>query len=337
MKILVIQLYQTGDVVLTSHIPRELKKIIPDASVDFLTFGVNAPLLEHSPYINRVLSISKKDGVGKFFKFISKIRAEKYDAVIDLHDNPRSAYITFLSGAKLKIGYGNSRRKFFYNRLPKRFGESAGEIKLSTLQVFTDSFDMKTFCSKPEIRLSEQSERAASGVLKSFGISEEDFIVTISPTHKRSTRRWKLEHFIDTAKYLVDKHDAKVILTYGPGEREYITDKYSKLPKNIFLMPDMKLNDFAALIGKAKLHIGNDSAPHHIATAQNVPTFIIIGSTSTGWVYDSPEHTYAMLGIDCQPCKKSECKFEGEIPCMDQLTFDKIRDKLEKFIKDVVK
>jgi ADP-heptose:LPS heptosyltransferase len=337
MKILVIQLYQTGDVVLTSHIPREIKKIRPESTVDFLTFGVNAPLLEHSPYIDKVIKINKKDSFLKFVSSIIAVRKQKYDAVIDLHDNPRSAYITFFSGASMRIGYDTTSRKFFYNTLAKRLKGSAGEIKLSLLQPLAGDFNVDDFYTKPEIHLSEESHKTALEVLDNFDISEDDFIVTMSPTHKRDTRRWKFEHFMETASYLIKEHNAKVIITYGPGELEYITERSDKIPEGTFLMPEMKLADFAALIGKAKLHIGNDSAPHHIATAQNVPTFIIIGSTTSGWVYDSPEHTFYALGLDCQPCKNSKCKFEGYPKCMEDLTFDKIKDRLEKFIKDVVK
>ncbi len=98
-----------------------------------------------------------------------------------------------------------------------------------------------------------------------------------------------------------------------------------------FLMPELNMSDFIALIGQAKLHIGNDSAPHHIATAQSAPTFVVLGSSNSGWVYGSKEHSFAMLGLDCQPCgKKSSCRISDDIPCMNDLSFDMIKDDLEK-------
>lgn len=331
MKILVIQLYQTGDVVLSTHIPREIKKIT-DADVDFLTFEVNRPVLENNPFISEILTINRKDGFLKFLSFINSIRKRRYDAVIDLHNNPRSAYITFLSGAEKRITYFETKRKMFYNCLPERLRGRAGQIKLSLLQPFTENFRLEDFEYKPQIFPSMQSQERIDKLLRDKGIAEDDFFVTISPTHKRATRRWRFEHFLDTALYLAENYGAKIMLTYGPGEKEHIAGNAPEMHDNIFLMPELNLADFIALIGKAKLHIGNDSAPHHIATAQNVPTFIILGSSNKGWVYGSPDHTSAELGLDCQPCGKAECRISPEIPCMKDLSFDMIKDRLDQFI-----
>lgn len=334
MKILLIQLYQTGDVVLTSHIPREIVKIFPDAEVDFLTFEMNAPIIENNPYINEIITTRRDAGFKSFLSLMSKIRNKKYDALLDFHNNPRSGYISFLSGAKKRICYNETKRKMFYNRLTERMPGIAGQIKLSLLRPIVNdkNFDNKSYDYKPEIYPSPESILNAETVLTNFGIDENDFFVTMSPTHKRDTRRWKIEHFIDTAKYLTEK-GAKIILTYGPGEIKYINQNVTQVPESVFLMPELGLRDFIALIGKAKLHIGNDSAPHHIATAQNVPTFIIRGSTNDGWIYGSDAHTSVELGMECQPCGKSKCKISDDVPCMRDLTFEKIKPELDRFIK----
>lgn len=334
MKILVIQLYQTGDVVLSTHIPRVLRELVPDACVDFLTFAANRPVLENNPNINEILTIKREDSFLKFVGSALDIRKRRYDAVVDLHNNPRSGYITFLSGAKMRITYSTTKRKIFYTHTPERAAGKAGQIKLSLLTPFAKDFDPMNCEYRPEIYPSPQSKENISGLLKDMGISDDDFLVTVSPTHKRDTRRWKIEHFMDTAEYMTGRYGAKVMLTYGPGEKEYIMENVPEMPENVFLMPELPLRDFIALIGRARLHIGNDSAPHHIATAQNVPTFIILGSSNSGWVYGSPRHTWVSKGMDCQPCGKRKCRISEDIPCMGELTFEMIKDRLDSFIKD---
>lgn len=336
MKFLLIQLYQTGDVVLTTHIPGELKKYHPDAEIDFLTFRANSPVVENNPHINRVLTTERKGGIKEMARIISEVRRNRYDAVLDFHNNPRTAYISFLSGAKYKVCYGNSPRKFFYNTPCKMYDGCPGEIKLSLAAPFIKDFDLAKMNAKPEVFPSAMANANADEILRSFGITGSDFLVTLSPTHKRDTRRWKFTHFMDTAEYLVKEHSAKVLLTYGPGEKNYITDRIDTLPENIFLMPQTGLSEFIAILGRAKLHIGNDSAPHHIATAQNVPTFIVIGSTSPHWVFPSPQHTYANAGLECQPCLKSTCRISPDIPCMSQFGFKDIKEKLDDFIRKQV-
>jgi ADP-heptose:LPS heptosyltransferase len=332
MKILVIQLYQTGDVVLSTHIPRELHKFLDNPHVDFLTFESNRAVLENNQYINNILTIKRSEGLWQFVKFLQKIRNLKYDAVIDLHNNPRSAYITFASGAGMRITYSTTKRKLFYNCLPERLAGKAGQIKLSLLRPLIPEFRLDMFDFKPEIFTSEKSRVNICNLLSEKGINDSDFLVTMSPTHKKNTRRWKFRHFIDTAEYLRDRYNAKIIITYGPGELQYITDNMPEIPNRMFLMPSLGLDDFCALVEKAKLHIGNDSAPHHIATALNVPTFIVIGSSNDGWVYGGREHTSKALGMDCQPCGKSECRISEDIPCMNTLSFEMIKSDLDRFI-----
>lgn len=337
MKFLLIQFYQTGDVVLTTHIPRELKKIQPDAKIDFLVFSGNRPVLINNKNINNIITLDKQSGISGMMSVIRQVRRNRYDAVLDFHNNPRSAYITFLSGARYKVGYCTSKRKFFYNTLPERLDGYPPYTKLSLIAPFTNDFRPESHDLRPEVFVSQKDKDRASEVLKSFGITDDDFIVTVSPTHKRATRRWNLKGFTDTAEYLTKKYGAKVILTYGPGELEYITENCGHLPDSVFIMPSLGLSEFCALLGCAKLHIGNDSAPHHIATAMNVPTFVILGSSSPSWVFPSDSHTWVSMGMECQPCFKSACRISEEIPCTKNLTFDMIKDRLDKFVTEQVK
>jgi len=336
MKFLLIQLYQTGDVVLTTHIPREIKKIYPDAEIDFLTFPANKPVLENSPYLRNILTINRKDGFKGFLKTVYEVRKNKYDAVLDFMNNPRTALICFFSGAKQTVGYATSRRKIFYNTLADRIEGSPGETKLSLAVPFIKGFKLENHNTRPELFTSEAADNKAAEVLKSFGIKDDDFLVTVSPTHKRDTRRWKLKHFMEITRFMTEEYGAKVILTYGPGEKEYIVSNVPVMPENVFLMPQLSLSEFTSLIKRAKLHIGNDSAPHHIATSFRIPTFILIGSSHTNWVFNSPEHTFITKGMECQPCGKSVCSISGDIPCMEDLTADDVKPALKRFINNVL-
>lgn len=89
-----------GDVLLTGPMAEVLKYNFPKAQVDILVSPVCAPVLKNAPYIDNLIIYDKT----KAFKEILKVRALKYDWVIDFLNNPRSAMICALSGAKLKAG-----------------------------------------------------------------------------------------------------------------------------------------------------------------------------------------------------------------------------------------
>ncbi|WP_022850231.1 glycosyltransferase family 9 protein [Limisalsivibrio acetivorans] len=325
MKILLIQFYQTGDLVLTTHIPELIKREKPDAEIHFLTFTANAPLLEGNPQIDKVITTKRKD-IPAFIKLLLRIRRERYDAVLDFQDNPRSTYCTLFSRANMRITYGDTSRGKVYTHTPERKTGHAGLIKTSLLTPLLGEREYTVEDTRGKVYPPEISK-----IPKELGLEGRDMIVTISPTHKNDTRRWKLRHFIDTANWLAAERNAGVIFTYGPGEEDYIREGVVET-EQIRIMPPLKLREFAGLLERADLHIGNDSAPHHIATAVNTPTFIIIGSTSPGWVLPSPKHTWISKGMDCQPCKKSECRISGDVPCMEELSFNDIKPALERFI-----
>ena len=332
MNILIIQFHQIGDIILTTPVFKALKKCDEQCIVDFLTFSEFKSLLIHNPNINNVYCINRDTGPVNFFKTICKLNKNDYFALFDFQNNPRSLYFSLLIKANKKVAFSDSRRRFFYNTLYKREEGYPGEVKLKVIKKFLRSINIELtmYDFKPEIFYTNRENKYIKELFKKWGIKNSDFVVTISPTHKRVTRRWPLNHFLETAEYLRKEYNAKVIFTCAPDEYDYL--------KNIdrscfYVIPALNLLQFTALISKAHLHIGNDSAPHHIATSMSIPTFIILGATGHNWCYPSDKHNYIRANLSCQPCHKKYCIYSNNnIPCLNTLTFEKIRDSLNTFI-----
>ncbi len=105
-KILIIQTAFLGDVVLSLPMVQALKKIVHECSIDYLCIPHTAQVLENNPYINKIIPYNKHNtGLREFRKIISRIKNEKYDIVICPHRSYRSAVITHLSKAKVRIGF----------------------------------------------------------------------------------------------------------------------------------------------------------------------------------------------------------------------------------------
>ena len=88
MKILVIRFSSIGDIVLTSPVVRCLKKQLPDAEIHFLTKYSYKEIIEHNPYID-VKHFLKDD----FSGIVRDLKKEKFDFVVDLHNNLRTLKI----------------------------------------------------------------------------------------------------------------------------------------------------------------------------------------------------------------------------------------------------
>jgi ADP-heptose:LPS heptosyltransferase len=94
MKILIIRFSSIGDIVLTTPVVRCIKQQL-GAEVHFLTKKPFVGILKSNPYISKVFSIEQKVEEVKI-----ALQAEKYDYVIDLHNNLRSLQIKWFLNTK---------------------------------------------------------------------------------------------------------------------------------------------------------------------------------------------------------------------------------------------
>ncbi|MGA8265334.1 MAG: glycosyltransferase family 9 protein, partial [Ignavibacteriaceae bacterium] len=111
-KLLCIKPRGIGDVVLSTIVIDNLKQHFPSATIDYLTEPFVKPALENNPNINKVLTMGKTEFP---LKVVLRIKKEKYNMILDLWSNPRSAQITFLSGVKYRVGFAYRGRKYAYN------------------------------------------------------------------------------------------------------------------------------------------------------------------------------------------------------------------------------
>src|SRR3989339_812370 len=92
-KLLVIRFSSIGDIVLTTPVIRCLKEQLPEVEIHYLTKKQYIPILQSNPYITKIHLF--KDN---FQELVPKLKAERFDYIVDLHKNLRSHYIRFKLG-----------------------------------------------------------------------------------------------------------------------------------------------------------------------------------------------------------------------------------------------
>src|SRR6201986_2167219 len=88
MKILVIRFSSMGDIIYTTPVVRCLKKQLPDAEIHFLTKPAFKYIYDNNPYVDKLLLLKQTLG-----ETINELKAERYDYIIDLHNNLRTTLI----------------------------------------------------------------------------------------------------------------------------------------------------------------------------------------------------------------------------------------------------
>lgn len=328
-KVLVIKLRAIGDVVLSTAVLPNIRKAYPSAAVHFLTEKASAPVLEHHPDVDRVLVLPGRGrGIAGAAAFYRGFLRERYDLVFDLFGNPRSAFLTLLSGAPARVGFSFRGRSIAYNIRVEPRGDRVHEVEfnLDALR----AVDIPVLVSQPRMPVTDRGLAAMDAWLGASGI-RGDFCVGMHVWGSWPAKRWDIGRFAELADLLVRKHKAAVIWTWGPGEEAHARAAQAAAACPTHLAPPTSLHELAALFSRCSLVIANDSGPMHVAAALGVPTVGIFGPTNRflQGPFGNGHAAVCKEGLDCLGCNKLTC---SHLSCMKTLTAAEVFAGVEKVL-----
>ena len=315
-KILIIQTAFIGDVILATPLIGNLKAEFPAAKIDFLVKNGNQSLLKNDPNLRTVLVFDKKNKAKSLFHLLKTIRAEKYDLVINLHRFASSGLLTFLSGAKQKIGFKKNPFSFAYTQsFPHEISNGKHEVdrNLALISNYT-----QRNVRRPQLFPSIEDFQA----VKCYQESE---YYCLAPASVWFTKQAPKEIWLKLIKNLVLKN-ATIYLLGGPDDDALCTEikEQSSFEKVVNLAGKLSLMQSAALIKDAKRNFVNDSGPLHLASAMNSPVTAFFCSTTPlfgfGPLSDDSE-ILEVENLNCRPCGlhgHKECP-KGNFKCGNEL------------------
>lgn len=310
-KILLIRLKGIGDVILSTPLLRALKKAFPKAEVHFLTRSASAPILKKNPHVDQVLIHPEKAGsLPELAGFVRSLRAARYDWVLDLAAEPRSAWLTLATGARLRAGYAFRFRQWAFNRrIPKnKVRKYQVEVNLDILRALgvpDDGNRTEIFLERSELEWAERSwgELEKNGKMK--------WKVGFNPTGMWSSKRWPADHWRRLGSLVRQKWGAQPVLFGAPADREILEEIRWGTGDTFLVKPEGGLLESAAFVSKMDLLIGNDGTPQHLAQAFGVKSLTLCGP-HWGMSWTKPgdrRHRYLQHFLDCGPCDLNVCPY----------------------------
>lgn len=328
-RILVCQLKQIGDVLLSTPCFELLKKRWPNAELHVLTFDYCAPVLENNPNVTRIWALPKEAGPLRSLAFLFRAARQRYDLAVDFQQLPRCQQAMLFCDAPIRLTYTPKLlRRFLYTHWSKNQGKYATAMKSSILGPLGLVWNRE----KPRLHLSEKEKDWATAWYAAHGVRPDERVITVDASHRHETHRWLPERFAEVIRLAAqERQDLKFVLLYGPGEKNVSEEilRISDLPERCIVPKEQTtLRELAGLISRATLHLGNCSAPRHFAVALDVPSLIIIGGNgTTAWQFPAPEHQIAHLYLPCHKCNESVCP-RGTLECLRDLPVKLVLDKL---------
>ena len=335
--ILLIQLGDIGDVVLTTPTIRAIKETYPTAQVSIMVRKPFGGLLAADPYLHGIVETAKPQGnifkvVMEYLRFVRRLRRACYDLVIDLRTGDRGAILSFFSGAQERVGRKGGGKQFWHDFLFTRVirSTSYGPSHLhpgadQSLRIVRE-IGIDTEKSVPQLHILSHDHEHALELLIESGVTPATRWVTINPFSRWHYKEWGSEKWGEVIDWLSAKHRITTVLIGSPEEEAAAAEIARGREGYAFNMAGKTtLGELAAIISLSSLHVGVDSAAPHIAAALGTPTVTIHGPSDwRAWRLADDMHRMVCPEMACVPCRRMGCGDSQRSRCLEELSVDTV-------------
>ena len=179
----------------------------------------------------------------------------------------------------------------------------------------------------------EDADKAVEQRLAEEGVRPEQPVVVLCPgANFGASKCWDPERFAAVADQLVQRHNAAIVISPGPGEEPLAEAIRDSMQERSFLLtaPCLTLGELKSLIASAQLLLGNDTGPRHFGRAFDTPRVTVFGPTEQKWTDTSHGfETIVKVDVPCGPCHKKVCPLEEQV-CMTRVTVDMVAAACEE-------
>ena len=341
-RILVIRLRSIGDIILLTPAFHLLKAWRPDLRVSVLIEDRFRDLLEANPDVDEVLHLGAGRGRGSVLerlRMVRDLRRRDFSVCLNLHGGSTSAYLTALSGARWRLGFHHFRNRWAYHFVVPDARKILGQedVHSAELQAAALFWFGMPRAEIPPTRLSvgPAPEEWWRKRRAQMGIAPQQAYALINPTNRLATRQWPPERFAQIGKYLQSELGFLPLYQSGPGEASVLDAVERAAGTSILRLQDASVGQLAAVLAGARLFVGNDSGPAHMAVALGRPSAVIFGSISTKiwgpWPPGGPGR-YVQNPLDCIPCPGYHCHRFQQPQCILSITVEQVIETIKSVL-----
>lgn len=292
--ILIIKPSSLGDVVMTLPALTALRNGFPDAKITWLIRPEFAPLIQNHPHVNDIILFERRVLANAWFQrsaaaallsLIRDIRRRRFDAVFDFQGLFRTASITRLSGCKNRFGMKDARElaHLFYTHKVVRDTDS--------LHVVDHYLRMTRIAGTAEVTaqfvlpIDPAAAAAVNDKLAAHDVNAGNYAVLI-PGSAHAYKRWPTERFAAVADRIHSNFGFSIVTIGTVREKSVVENIRQRTAAPVADFVGLtSLPELTALLKSAKLVVGNDTGPAHIAAALGVPLVIIFGRSNPARIF----------------------------------------------------
>lgn len=337
-RVLVIKLRHHGDVLLSSPVFSVLKTCAPHLEVDALVYRDTAEMLSLHPAIAELHTIDrnwKKQGLMSQIRAESRLLAQlwrrQYDLIIHLTEHNRGAWLSRVLGVKYGVARKMPARGWFWGKsfshfypLPRGNPRHTVEFNLDALR----RIGVYPHESERELILvpGEEVELEIKQRLAHEGLAEKGYI-HVHPASRWLFKCWTASQMTELIRRLQDQGH-RIVVTAAPDEAELgmVSEILAPLEQGVVdLSGQLNLKQLAAVSAMAKVFIGMDSAPMHIAAAMKTPLVVLFGpSGEKEWGPWQVAQRVLVSDHTCRPCGNDGCGGGKISECLLSISVERV-------------
>ena len=351
MRILLVRLRLIGDVVFTTPLLRALRREYPQATLTYVVEPTAAEVLSGNPHLDYRIVIPRSSGLARLrddWSIARTLRRQRYNVAIDLHGGPRSAWLTWASGAPMRIGYRIKGRSWMYTHvvpraadlLPRHSAVNQWDL-LAPLGIGPCDPGRDAVEMVPDAAAADSIARRLSAA----GIDASHRLVVLHVSAGNPFRRWPAESFAQVVVELARRDRARrFMITSGPSDaaaaRTVAELAGARLGgPAVVAHGEFSIGELRALAVRAAVYIGNDSGPLHIAATTDAPIVALFGPTlpersmpwrDPRWFAESVD----VGPLPCRPCHQRTC-VPGDFRCLTGISVEAVVAAAERALKAV--
>jgi ADP-heptose:LPS heptosyltransferase/GT2 family glycosyltransferase len=343
-RILVQKLDHVGDFVTGLPAIQRLKQRFPNAEIHVLASTASSAIARWEPSIDNViefnffhhisqegrLDISESD----WLAIEAQLRPMRFDIAVDLRKHTETREVLKRSGAKLLAGF-DLRGAYpwldvalewdgDWPYLPKR--TQVADDYVALVEVISLACEReRRFLDAPDPSAANEALRAVPNLADLRPGLFDRPIVCVHPAAGNVLRQWPTEYFAQLIDLITEAYDVNVALIGAPNEvavAEAVLDKAGAWEKLWSLVGKTKMPELRLLLRGARLFVGNNSGPHHLAAALGTPTIGVHSGVVSAkeWGPIGPSALALQRDMSCGPCYlDSPAKCSRRLACLRDL------------------
>jgi len=323
-KILLVELFKIGDLLVATPVIEALKRAYPHAELDVLVLPSTATILENNPHVNKIISYTT------FSETKARLKQNSCDLGIILHPGSwKISLLLLLAKIHYRVGCAKSGitygKGYFLNKKvkPNTTWRHKIEDNLDVIRSLpVDQGLINAVERRPKLYLQADVEAK----MRKFLLGKKRPVIVMHPGSSHKTQRWYPEKFAAVADYAQERFNATVVFTGANTDREQVQQitGIMKIKRNMDLVGKTSFWEFASLIKNADLVLAVDTSAIHIASAFNVPTAALFGPTMPQfWGPTSKESRIIQHNNVCAGCRRYECIIKTH-ECMKTISSEEV-------------